>query len=223
MTQQGCVIMKSDGPALFSSLFAERVEAMETERETIHTMGDYVPEAIVVIDICGSTKIAHRYGAHLLQSIYKPLEGMAFEVASRFRDRYRRSTGDGLLLTFNTIEDAVFCSIEIQRRIREYNSAADVIHRIPVRFVIHFGETLTDEKGHRYGDAVNMTFKVESLVSDILAGSTEHGLPSYDYIIVTEHVYRELVSKEGIHCRGLGAFELPGLTGLHRIYELQVS
>jgi serine phosphatase RsbU (regulator of sigma subunit) len=221
LTQQGCVIMKSDGPALFSSLFAEQVEVMETEREMAHIRGDYVPEAIVLIDICGSTKIAHRYGAHLLQSIYRNLEGMANEVASRFHDRYRVSTGDGLLLTFNKVEDAIYFCIEIQRRIREHNSAVDVIHRIPVRFVIHFGETLTDETGHRCGDTINMTFKVESIVSDVLVDSGEYGLPSYDYIIVTEHVARELASNQRIPCRELGAFELPGLTGLHRLYELQ--
>jgi class 3 adenylate cyclase len=214
--------MKSDSQTLFSSLFAERVEMMESESEAVYTKGDYVPEAIVVIDICGSTKIANQYGAHLLRSLYGQLEGIAFEAASRFHDRYRRSSGDGLLLTFNTVEDAVYCSIEIQRRIREYNSSVDLTHRIPLRFVIHFGETLTDEDGRRYGDAVNMTFKVESFVSDVIVGSGEHGLPSYDYVIVTEHVYRELASEQGIRFRELGAFELPGLTGLHRIYELQV-
>ena len=223
LTQQGYVVMKSDVPTLFSSLFAEQVEIMETTGEVVHTSGDYVPEAIVVIDICGSTNIAHRYGAHLLRSIYRQLEGIAFEAAGRFHNRYRRSTGDGLLLTFNTVEDAVYCSIEIKDRIEEYNSTVDVTHRIPVRYVIHFGETLTDEKGQRHGDVINMTFKVESFVSDILVFSTEHELPGYDYIIVTEHVYQGLTSEQGIHCRELGAFELPGLTGLHRLYELQVK
>ncbi|MFQ6040270.1 MAG: hypothetical protein ACE5PV_05390 [Candidatus Poribacteria bacterium] len=222
MTQQGYVMMKPDSPALFSSLFAEQVEIMDAEGEVVHTSEDYAPEAIVVIDICGSTKIAHRYGAHLLRSFYGQLEGMAFEVAGRFHDRYRRSSGDGLLLTFNTVEDAVYCSIEIQRRIREYNRAVDATHRIPVRVIIHFGETLTDEKGRRHGDVVNMAFKVESFVSDVLVRSDEHELPSYDYIIVTEHVCQQLYSEQGIRCRELGAFELTGLTGLHRLYELQV-
>ena len=223
LTQQGYVMVKSDGQALFSSLFAEQVEMMETEGKVGHTDGDYVPEAIVVIDICGSTKIAHQYGAHLLQSIYRQLEGIVFEVAGRFHDRYRSDTGDGLLLTFNTVEDAVYASIEVQRRIREYNRAVNVTHRIPVRFIIHFGETLTDETGHRYGDAINMAFKVEAFVSDVLVGSGEHGLTNYDYVIITEHVCRELPSEQDICCRELGVFELPSLTGLHRLYELQIT
>ena len=223
LTQQGYVVMKPDVPALFSSLFAEQVEIMKSEVEEVHVNGSYAPEAIVVIDICGSTKLAHQYGTHLLQSIYKQLEKIAFEVADRFQYRHRRSTGDGLFLTFNTVEDAVYYSIEIQLRIREYNRAADANHRIPVRFVIHFGETLTDEKEQRYGDAINMAFQVEAFVSEVLVGSGEYKLPNYDYAIITEHVCRELASQQSIHCRELGAFELPGLTGLHRLYELQVT
>ena len=68
-----------------------------------------------------------------------------------------------------------------------------------------------------------MTFKVEAFVSEVLVGSDKGRLPSYDYIVVTEHVYQEIASKEDIQCRGLGAFELPGLTGLHRLYQLQAS
>lgn len=229
LVQQGYVIMNADRPELFSFLFAEQLEMMESKREReaehvreSHGREDYVAEAILMIDISGSTGIAHRYGAHLLRSIYSQLEGIGFEVAAQFHPRYRRSRGDGLLLTFNTVKDAVDCSLEIQRRIREYNRVVDTTHRIPVRFIIHFGENITDEKGERYGDAVNMTFKVEAFVSEALVGPDKGGLPGYDYIIVTEHVYREMASKEGIQCRELGAFELPGLTGLHRLYELQL-
>jgi class 3 adenylate cyclase/AAA+ ATPase superfamily predicted ATPase len=229
LSQQGYVIVKSDGPVLFSSLFTQQVEMMETRREAEHAKEsheshikqDYIPEAMVIVDIVGSTGLSHRYGAHLLRSLYSQLEAIGFEVAERFHARYRRSRGDGLLLTFNTVADAVNCSLEIQKRIRGYNNTVEARNQIPVRFVINFGETIADEKGERYGDAVNMTFKVEAFVSEALVGPDKGGLPSYDYIVVTEHVYREMASKEGVQCRELGAFELPGLTGLHRLYELK--
>ena len=217
LVRQGYVIETPAGAKLFSSLFARWI--VESAPEPEITKGEYALEAIVVIDICGSTRIANHYGAHHLRSMYQELEGITLEVAGRFRDRYRRTTGDGLLLTFHTVADAVNASLEIQRRVQEHNIAADSPHRIPIRFSIHFGETLTDEEGRRYGDAVNMAFKVESLGVEAL-DSRGSPLPSEDYLLVTEQVAGELASIPGVRCHELGALELDGLAGLHRIYQL---
>jgi class 3 adenylate cyclase len=221
LVQQGYVLegreREAKGYRIFSSLFAEWIE--NADLEIASAGGEYVPEAIVVIDICGSTTIASRYGAHRLSSFYDQLEGIAFEVASRFRDRYRRTTGDGVLLTFNTVTDAVNACLEIRRRVHEHNVAVDKAHRIPIRFSIHFGETLVDAEGRRHGTAVNKTFRVESLGSEKLSSV----VPEQNYLLVTEEVARELVSVQDIKCCELGTFELDGLTGLHRIYLLKAS
>ncbi len=216
LRQQGYVIAEPSGVKLFSPLFAEQVEILgEAESEGEGEAVGYAPEAIVVIDICGSTEICDRYGAHLLRSLYGHLEGITFDVASQFNDRYRRSTGDGLLLTFSSVREAVNAALEIQRRVRAYNAAADRTHRIPIRFSIHFGETLTDEMGHRFGNAVNMAFRVASLREG-------EDFPREDYILITERVYHELESLPlpDIQCVELGVFEIRGFTGLHRIYRL---
>jgi class 3 adenylate cyclase len=216
LRQQGYVIMESGETKLFSSVFAEQVEILgEAEPEGEGEVVDYAPEAIVVIDICGSTEICDRYGAHLLRSLYKQLEGIAFEAARQFNDRYRRSTGDGVLLTFSSVRDAINASLEIQRRVQAYNTVTDKTHRIPIRFSVHFGETLTDERGNRFGDAVNMAFRVASLRG-------EEDFPTEDYILITERVYHELESLPlpSTRCIELGVFEIRGFTGLHRIYRL---
>ena len=44
-----------------------------------------------------------------------------------------------------------------------------------------------------------------------------------NYLLATEEVAQELVSAQGIKCYELGAFELDGLTGLHRIYHLKAA
>ena len=216
LIKQGYVIENTKGLRLFSSLFGQCIE--EFSEDTAEKKGEYTPEAIVVIDICGSTKIADKYGAHRLEALYAELEGIAFEVASRYRDRHRRSTGDGLLMTFNTVMDAVNASLEVQRRVSEHNQAAEESHCIPIRFSIHFGETLVDKEERRHGPAVNMAFRVESLSVDKLSEISGHQVPNEDYILTTEHVAKELSSMSGIHCRELGVFELAGFTGLHRIY-----
>ncbi|MDQ1318737.1 MAG: lyase domain protein repeat-containing protein, partial [Candidatus Poribacteria bacterium] len=116
--------------------------------------------------------------------------------------------------------DAVNASLEIQRRVSEHNQVAEESHRIPIRFSIHFGETLVDEEERRHGPAVNMAFKVESLSVDRLSESSGYQIPKENYMLVTEHVASELKSISGIQYRELGVFELDGFTGLHRIYEI---
>jgi len=225
LIQQGYVTEsqegKSKGYRIFSSLFAEWVA--DAPLETASVRGKYEPEAIVVIDICGSIHIANRDGAHRLRTLYEQLEGIVLETSSRFNQRYSRATGDGLLLTFRTVMDAVNGSLEIQRRVHEYNTAVDEGHRIPIRFSIHFGETLTDEEGRRYGDAVNMAFRVESLETEALSDATDAPFPGQNYLLVTEQVARELASAQGVECNELGTFELNGFTGLHRIYQLKMA
>ena len=220
LIQQGYVVESEDHKEhrLFSSLFARWILESVPEPEAAH--GEYAAEAIVVIDICGSTPIANRYGANRLRALYEALEKIVVEVAERFRDRYRRTTGDGVLLTFNTAEDAVNASLEIQQRVREHNASADELNHIPIRFSIHFGETLTDGAGRRYGDAVNMAFRVESLSVEELSRASGLVIPNEDYILVTEQVANILASAAAVSCQELGTFELKGFTGLHRVYQL---
>ena len=181
--------------------------------ETESADGEYTPEAIMVVDICGNTRIANHYGDHLLASLIKQLEDIVLDVIPEFGARYRLSTGDGWLLTFSAIVDAVNASLEIQKRVEAYNAAADEVHHLPLRFSIHFGETLTNAAGRRVGSAVIMTFRVEALRGN--------PIPEENYILVTEQVSRELTDVPGIHCNELGTFEFAGFTGLHRVYELR--
>jgi class 3 adenylate cyclase len=216
LSKQGYVLEGQDRLRMFSSLFERWI--LEFSMKISSGKSEYTPEAIVVIDICGSSRIADRFGAHRLRILYEELEGIAIEVATLFHHRYHRTTGDGVLLTFHTIVDAVSASLEIQKRVQNHNIASDEDHHIPIRFSIHFGETLVDEQGNRHGPAVNMTFKVESL--DVAGISVVPPISLENYILVTEHIAKALISVPNINCRELGTFDLEGFTGLHRIYEI---
>ncbi len=216
MIKQGYVIESSGKVRLFSSLFARWITEFLMGSPT--HKGEYAPEAIVVIDICGSSRIADRFGAYRLRALYDELKGIVIEVSRAFHDRYHRATGDGFLITFHTIIDAINASLEIQRRVQDHNCVSDEDHRIPLRFSIHFGETLVDEEGNRHGPSVNLAFKVESLDIQNLSNASGHQLPHENYILATEHIANELASVPGAKCCKLGAFPLEGFTGLHVIY-----
>ena len=216
LIKQGYILEDSGKIRLFSSLFARWIT--ESAMKSPVKKGEYAPEAIVVIDICGSSRIADRLGAYRLRALYDELKGIVIEVSRAYRDRYHRATGDGFLVTFNTIMDAVNASLEIQRRVQDHNRVSNEDHRIPIRFSIHFGETLIDEDGNRHGSSVNMAFKVESLDIESLSIASGYQLPHENYMLVTEHIANELVAIPGIICRRLGAFPLEGFTDLYNIY-----
>jgi len=216
LIKQGFVSESSGKPKLFSSLFTRWI--MESPMRLTTAKAEYAPEAIVVIDICGSSPIADRFGAHRLRTLYGELKGIVLEVSRAYRNRYHKDTGDGFLLTFHSIMDAVNASLEIQQRVQDHNRISDEGHRIPIRFSIHFGETLIDEESNRRGPAVNIAFRVEALDIESLSVAAGHQLPHEDYILVTEHIANELVSIPGITCLKLGAFTLEGFTDLHLIY-----
>jgi class 3 adenylate cyclase len=218
LAKQGYVLEGQDRLRMFSSLFERWI--LEFSMKISSGKSEYTPEAIVVIDICGSSRIADRFGAHRLRILYEELESIAIEVATLLHHRYHRNTGDGILMTFHTIIDAVNASLEIQKRILNHNLISDEDHRIPIRFSIHFGETLVDEQGNPHGPAVNMAFRVESL--NVAGISVFPPVPLENYVLVTEHIAKTLVSMPDIHCRELGTFDLEGFTGLHRIYEISL-
>ena len=62
-----------------------------------------------------------------------------------------------------------------------------------------------------------------ALKTEALSDVTDRQFPRQDYLLVTEQVARELASAQGVKCYELGAFELDGLTGLHRVYHLKTT
>jgi len=73
-----------------------------------------------------------------------------------------KTTGDGMLVEFQSVADAVRCAVEIQDRMRRRNS--DVAHerRIDFRIGINLGDIIFDD-GDIYGDGVNVAARVEQL------------------------------------------------------------
>lgn len=51
-------------------------------------------------------------------------------------------------------------------------------------------------------------------------GNGGQKFPQKDYVLTTERVYNELKDSKEVDFKLLGIFELRGLTGLHRIYEV---
>ncbi|MBF0516846.1 MAG: HEAT repeat domain-containing protein, partial [Nitrospirae bacterium] len=208
----------------------EGKQQQQQQRETMKTMvgfalpeGSIQTEAILVLDLCNSTGIANKYGDQFALDLTKTLTEKVRPIAKKESSRFMKSTGDGFLITFPKVINAVRFAFTVLKEIAAHNKTVeDESARIELRFAINQGETRIDAKGDRLGVATNMTFRVEGVKwGDLIPmeGSMKKGeLPMVDRVLVTEHVIDDATKIEGIKARLVGLFELKGISGLHRIY-----
>ncbi|KJU81475.1 PBS lyase HEAT domain protein repeat-containing protein [Candidatus Magnetobacterium bavaricum] len=193
--------------------------------ETIPEEGTIRSEAILVIDLCNSTGIANKYGDRFALVLTRILTDVVRPMVKKQKFQFLKSTGDGFLITFPKVENAVRFAVDVLKDIGRHNKTADETQVIQLRFAINFGETTVDAKGDRLGVATNMTFRVEGVKpSDIISiagGISKEQMPLVDRILVTETAVEEASKMEGINSRLIGLFELKGITGLHRVYEIK--
>ena len=78
------------------------------------------------------------------------------------RGRTVKLTGDGILVEFASVVDAVRCAVDIQRGIAERNVEVPAERRIEYRIGLNLGDIIIDDKDI-YGDGVNIATRLEAL------------------------------------------------------------
>jgi adenylate cyclase len=76
--------------------------------------------------------------------------------------RIIKTTGDGMLVEFQSVADAVRCAVEVQERMRRRNADVPAERRIDFRIGINLGDIIFED-GDIYGDGVNVASRVEQL------------------------------------------------------------
>jgi adenylate cyclase len=82
-------------------------------------------------------------------------------IAAR-RGRLVKTTGDGLLVEFASVVDAVRCAVEVQRNIADLGTDIPADRRIELRIGIHQGDIVVED-GDIFGDGVNVAARLEAL------------------------------------------------------------
>jgi len=78
------------------------------------------------------------------------------------RGRIVKTTGDGFLVEFASVVDAVHCAVEMQRAMAERNAGIPAERRIEFRIGINLGDIITQDHDI-YGDGVNVAARLEAL------------------------------------------------------------
>ena len=77
--------------------------------------------------------------------------------------RIVKRTGDGSLIEFRSVVDAVRCAIEVQNGMIERNAGLPPERRIEFRIGIHLGDVVEEADGDLMGDGVNIAARLEGI------------------------------------------------------------
>jgi adenylate cyclase len=77
--------------------------------------------------------------------------------------RIVKRTGDGSIIEFRSVVDAVRCDIELQNGLTERNAGVPEDRRIEFRIGIHVGDVVEESDGDLMGDGVNIAARLEGV------------------------------------------------------------
>src|ERR1700746_4235205 len=83
-------------------------------------------------------------------------------LINQHRARIFKTTGDGMLIEFASVVDAVRCAVVVQRGMEDRNANLPEAERIRLRIGINLGDVMVDE-GDMFGDGVNVAARIEAL------------------------------------------------------------
>jgi len=118
--------------------------------------------AIMAGDIAGYSRLMGVDEEGTLRDLKELRASFLHPKIGEHRGRIVKTTGDGVLIEFPSVVDAVRCAVEIQRGMAERAAAAPADRRIDLRMGINIGDIIIDNDDI-YGDGVNVASRLEAL------------------------------------------------------------
>ena len=120
--------------------------------------------AILAADVVGYSTLMERDEAGTFDRLKIRRTELFEPEVSRHHGRIFKLTGDGFLVEFGSVVDAVECAVSLQRGMTELNAAVPEEERFDVRIGINIGEVIVDGED-RYGEGVNVAARLEQLAA----------------------------------------------------------
>ena len=118
--------------------------------------------AILAADVAGYSRLMGADEEGTLAALKAIRRELGDPKITEHRGRIVKTTGDGVLVEFASVVDAVRCAVEIQRGMAERNADVPAERRIEFRIGINVGDIISDDNDI-YGDGVNVAARLEAL------------------------------------------------------------
>ena len=119
--------------------------------------------AIFVSDVVGYSRLAGADEDRILARLRALRSDLIDPTIAVHHGRVVKRTGDGSIVEFRSVVDAVNCAIEVQRAMLERNAGVAPAKRIEFRIGIHLGDVVEESDGDLMGDGVNIAARIESI------------------------------------------------------------
>ena len=119
--------------------------------------------AILVSDIVGYSRLAGADEDRILARLRTLRSDLIDPTIAVHHGRIVKRTGDGSIIEFRSVVDAVNCAIEVQRAMVERNAEVAPDKRIEFRVGIHLGDVVEENDGDLMGDGVNIAARLEGV------------------------------------------------------------
>ena len=166
--------------------------------------------AILAADVVGYSRLASEDEERTLARLRALRSDLIDPTIAVHNGRVVKRTGDGALVEFRSVVDAVRCAIEVQNGMVERNAGVPQDRRIEFRIGIHLGDVVEESDGDLMGDGVNIASRLE--------GVAEPGA-----ICLSEDAYRQVKARLDLSVSDLGSKQLKNIADPIRVYALQVG
>ena len=166
--------------------------------------------AILAADVVGYSRLAGADEDRTLARLRALRSDLIDPTVAVHNGRVVKRTGDGSLIEFRSVVDAVRCAIEVQNGMVERNAGLPSERRIEFRIGIHLGDVVEESDGDLMGDGVNIAARLE-------------GIAKPGTICLSEDAYRQVRARLDLAVNDLGEQNLKNIAEPMRVYSLQVG
>ena len=166
--------------------------------------------AILVSDVAGYSRLAGADEDRTLARLRALRSDLIDPTTAVYHGRIVKRTGDGSIVEFRSMVDAVRCAIEVQHAMVERNAGVALDKRIDFRIGIHLGDVVEEADGDLMGDGVNIAARLE-------------GIAAPGGICISEDAYRQVKGRLDLAVIDLGPTQLKNIAEPIRVYSLQVG
>src|SRR6266851_4438776 len=166
--------------------------------------------AILAADVVGFSRLTGADEDRTLARLRALRSDLIDPTIAVHNGRIVKRTGDGSLVEFRSVVDAVRCAIEVQNGMVERNAGLPAERRIEFRVGIHLGDVVEESDGDLMGDGVNIAARLE--------GICEPGS-----ICLSEQAYWQVKARLDLAINDRGAVQLKNIAEPVRVYSLQVG
>jgi adenylate cyclase len=163
--------------------------------------------AILAADVAGYSRLIGTDEGGTLQT-FKTIRAELFEpTIAAHNGRLVKTTGDGFLVEFSSVVDALHCAIQLQAHMAGRNAAVPADKRLDFRIGINVGDIVVED-GDIFGDAVNVAVRLE--------GVAEPG-----GICVSARVQEDAAGKLNLCFDDMGEQQLKNIARPVRVYRVR--